>query len=225
MLFNSLYFLLFFCGVCIFFYIVPQRLKWIVLLVASIGFYMCFNPLHVVILLVVAIVSFFTGMLVYNNVNKRAKMILLASGTVLSMVFLVLGKYAGFFIENVCLILDAAGISYTTNNVRFILPVGISFFTFKAVSYIIDAYRGKILEKNFFKYLLYVSFFPQITSGPIERSTSLIPQLDQDHRFDPQMVESGLSLMLVGYFKEWWWLTILRGSFPRCLTLQDCIPP
>ncbi|MBR6208065.1 MAG: MBOAT family protein [Oscillospiraceae bacterium] len=202
MLFNSLYFLLFFLAVCVVYYITPQRFQWITLLAASIGFYLCFHPLHVVILLFIAAVSYWTGMLVFESEKEKAKKVLLASGTVLSLLFLLLGKYADFILDNMYVLLDAAKIPYTTSNIRFILPVGISFYSFKAVSYVVDAYRGKIVEKSFLKYLLYISFFPQIASGPIERSTSLLPQLDQEHRFDPQAAESGLCLMLVGYFKK-----------------------
>ena len=202
MLFNSLNFLLFFMGLCIVYYAVPHRFKWMIMLVASIGFYMCFNPLHVAVLLVVTAVSYLAGLGVYNNDKKKAKKIILTAGILLSCIFLLLGKYADFLMQNIYMLLDMAKIPYSVSNIKFILPVGISFFTFKAVSYIVDAYRGKIVEKNFFKYLLYVSFFPQIASGPIERSTNLIPQFDKEHKFTPKMVESGLCLMLVGFFKK-----------------------
>ena len=202
MLFNSLNFLLFFMGLCIIYYAVPHRFKWMIMLVASIGFYMCFNPLHVAVLLVVAAVSYLTGLAVYNNDKKKAKKVILTAGIILSCLFLLLGKYADFFMQNIYMLLDMLKIPYSVSNIKFILPVGISFFTFKAVSYIVDAYRGKIVEKNFFRYLLYVSFFPQIASGPIERSTNLIPQFGKEHKFNSKMVESGLCLMLVGFFKK-----------------------
>lgn len=171
------------------------------MLAASIGFYMCFNPLHVAILLFVTAVSYFAGLMVYND-RKKGKKIILTVGVILSLAFLVLGKYADFLMQNIYKVLDLLKIPYSVSNIKFILPVGISFFTFKAVSYIVDAYRGKIVEKNFLKYLLYVSFFPQIASGPIERSTNLIPQFSEEHKFNPKMVEKGLCLMLVGFFKK-----------------------
>lgn len=202
MLFNSLYFLIFFLGVCIFYYATPHKYKWLMMLVASIGFYMCFNPLHIIILLVIAGISYLTGLGVYKNDKKNAKKIMLGAGVALSFSFLVFGKYADFFMQNVYMFLDMIKIPYSARNVNFILPVGISFFSFKAVSYIIDVYRGKIIEKNFFKYLLYISFFPQIASGPIDRSTNLIPQFSEEHKFDPKTVERGLCLMLVGFFKK-----------------------
>jgi len=204
MLFNSLYFLMFFFGLVILYFAVPQKFKWPVLLGASIYFYMCWTPLHIIVLLAVTVISYFTGLYVYNSKEnkQKSKKLCLAAGIVLSFAFLAVCKYANFFMSIIYSFLDKAAIPYTVSNINIALPVGISFFSFKAVSYIMDAYRGKIIEKNFFKYLLYVSFFPQVASGPIERSTNLIPQLTKEHKFNPKMIESGLSLMLVGYFKK-----------------------
>lgn len=206
MLFNSLTFLIFFIGVAVIYYAVPQKIKWVVMLAASIYFYMCFNPLHVIILLIVALVSYFTGLCVYNQKEgedkKKAKKAIITTGIILSLMFLLLGKYADFLMKNIYLLLDMAKIPYSVSNMKIILPIGVSFFTFKAVSYIVDAYRGKIIEKNFFKYLLYISFFPQIASGPIERSTNLIPQFNKEHRFCAETIESGLCMMIIGFFKK-----------------------
>ncbi len=206
MLFNSLNFLFFFVGIFIIYYATPHKYKWGIMLVASISFYLCFNPLHIIILLLVTAISYFAGLYVYKsqekNDKKKAQKIVLAMGIILSFMFLVLGKYADFLMQNIYLLLDMAKISYSVSNIKFALPVGVSFFSFKAVSYIVDAYRGKIVETNFLKYLLYVSFFPQIASGPIERSTNLIPQLNKEHKFNPRTIENGLCMMLIGFFKK-----------------------
>lgn len=226
MLFNSVNFLFFFLGAIILYYITPQRYKWVMMLIASIGFYMCFNPLHVIILLVITAISYFTGLKVYNSKNKeKSKKVIVTSGIILSLLFLILGKYADFLMQNLYMLLDMLKITYSVSNVKFILPVGISFFTFKAVSYIIDAYRGKIVERNFFKYLLYVSFFPQITSGPIERSTNLIPQFSKQHKFNPKMIESGLCFMLVGFFKKMVVADNLSGVVSRVFSNAEGYSP
>ncbi|MBE6598771.1 MAG: MBOAT family protein [Ruminococcaceae bacterium] len=203
MLFNSLAFLAFFFVVTVFYYAVPEKFKWPVLLISSIVFYAFFTPLHIIILLAVTAISYVIGRLVYNGKEKTKKPKgLIALGVILCFSFLFTYKYLTFFTTAVYGLLHALHIPFTEAAFELALPVGISFFTFKAVSYMVDAYRGKIVEKNFFKYLLYVSFFPQIASGPIERSTNFLPELTKAHKFDKNNIESGLYLMMFGLFKK-----------------------
>ena len=203
MLFNSATFLGFFILLLAVYYAVPHRFKWIVLLVASIFFYVCFTPIHILILLCITAASYAVGRLVYRGAEREKKPKLwLALGTVFCFSFLFIYKYLDFFISSAYSLLDLFSIAHSESLTSLLLPVGISFFSFKAVSYMVDCYRGKTVEKNFFKYLLYVSFFPQIASGPIERSTSLIPAFSEEHRFDTQNIQEGLYLMLIGYFKK-----------------------
>ncbi len=201
MLFNSIYFLLFFAALILTYYIVPDRFRWGILLIAGLYFYMCWTPVHIIILLAVTVISYLAGLAI-NKDNQLHKKLIVTLGTILCFAFLAVYKYFDFFMSSVYSLLDSLNISYSVVNHTFALPVGISFFTFKAVSYIVDVYRGKIVEKNFFKYLLYVSFFPQVASGPIERSTNLIPQFSNEHKFNRKMTETGLCFMLMGYFKK-----------------------
>lgn len=203
MFFNSIFFLLFFIATAAIYYVAPQRAKWSILLIASLFFYMCWTPLHILVLLAVAVISYFTALLVHpQNTTTKKRIVCLISGIILSFSFLLVCKYANFFMQSIYSVLNALSIPYRSIDLRIALPVGISFFSFKAVSYIMDAYRGEILEKNFLKYLLYVSFFPQVASGPIERSTNLIPELTKEHKFDIENIKHALFLMLYGYFKK-----------------------
>ena len=203
MFFNSIVFLVFLMIAAIIYYVVPQRTKWMVLLIASLFFYLCWTPIHILILLAVALISYSAARCVYpENSKAKKRTICLIAGIALSISFLLVCKYSAFFAQSFHHVFDLCHIPYRKINLHIALPVGISFFSFKAVSYIMDAYRGKILEKNFLKYLLYISFFPQVASGPIERSTSLIPEFTKEHKFDPQNIQYGLFLMLYGFFKK-----------------------
>ena len=203
MLFNSLFFLIFMAITVIVYFAVPQKFKWGILLIASLYFYLCWNPVHIVVLLAVTAISYITAILLHKQTEQnRKKKLIITAGIILSFSFLVLSKYFDFIMSTIYSVMDSLNITYTPTSFSFALPVGISFFTFKAVSYMVDVYRGKIYEKNFAKYLLYVSFFPQLAAGPIERSTNLIPQFEEEHKLNTKMVESGLCLMLVGYFKK-----------------------
>ncbi len=224
MLFNSLYFLMFFAVAAVVYFAVPQKFKWMLLLAVSLYFYMCWNPIHIIILMAVTLISYLTA--VYINKDKaKGKKLCLGAGIVITLAFLLIYKYYGFFMDSVYDLLNTLHISYTEAGISLALPVGISFYTFKAVSYMIDVYRGKIYCKNVAKYLLYVSFFPQIASGPIERSTNLIPQFEKEHRFNSQTVESGLRLMLLGYFKKMVVADNLSGIVSKAFSSPESCTP
>ena len=203
MLFNSIMFLVFFFILVVVYYALPQKLKWPILLIASIFFYLCWTPAHILVLLAITAISFFAGWLVHNGKDKgKSKKIILAISVVLSFSFLFTYKYLDFFASSFYSVLELLSVPCSEGTINLLLPVGISFFSFKAVSYIVDSYRGKILEKNFLKYLLYVSFFPQVSSGPIERSTNLIPEFTKEHKLDTRNIQEGCYLILFGYFKK-----------------------
>lgn len=110
-------------------------------------------------------------------------------------------KYARFAFHNLALICSMAGIPFKERGFDILLPVGISFFTFQAIGYTIDVYRGEIYaEKDLFRYALFVSFFPQLVAGPIERSKNLLKQLDKTYHFSYDCMREGLLLMLWGFF-------------------------
>ncbi len=202
--FNSLDFLIFFPIVLILYYILPYKLRPAMLLVASYYFYMSWNPSLVFLILGTTVISYFAGILVDRYREKKAFCKLcVAVACVASLSVLFFFKYFNFTMDTVGNVasLFGAKLSFTTLNV--LLPVGISFYTFQTLSYVIDIYRNSCpVEKNFGYYALFVSFFSQLVAGPIERPDNLLPQLRARHKLDPENIRAGLRLMAVGFFKK-----------------------
>lgn len=209
MLFNSIEFLLFFPIVIICYYILPNKIKNIWLLVASYYFYMGWNAEHAVLIFFSTVVTYLTGLILEKIKNsdwererqKTYKRFTLIGCLVINLSILFYFKYFIFSISILYSVMNKIGITIGVPDYDIILPVGISFYTFQALGYIIDVYRDNIYaEKNFFEYALFVSFFPQLVAGPIERSKNLLKQLSVTHKFDFNMAREGLLLMLWGYF-------------------------
>ena len=209
MLFNSLQFLGFFPGICLFYWflnsILPQKHRLIVcnmlLLVGSYYFYMCWQPKYALLLLLSTSVTYCSAILIENSVSNRAKKIWLTSAIILNLAILFFYKYYAFAADSITALLSSMGIAINIPGFDILLPVGISFYIFQALGYSIDVYRGNVrAERNFFTYALFVSFFPQLVAGPIERSTNLLPQFKEYHKFDYDFAMSGFKLMLWGYF-------------------------
>ncbi len=134
---------------------------------------------------------------------KTKKRIILSLCLVLNLAILFFFKYHNFFADTVTRFFAAAGLSLAIPRFHFLLPVGISFYTFQAIGYSIDVYRGDVrAEKNFLTYALFVTFFPQLVAGPIERTKNLLPQFKTDHQFDYQRVTDGMKLAAWGMFKK-----------------------
>ena len=132
---------------------------------------------------------------------KKQKTFILTIGIILNLLILFFFKYFNFAAENLAAIMEYLGIRMSVPKFKVLLPVGISFYIFQALGYMIDVHRGDIKpEKNFFTYALFVSFFPQLVAGPIERSTNLLLQFYEKHKFDADKAISGINLMLWGYF-------------------------
>lgn len=200
MLFNSFTFLLFFPIVCIVYFTLPTvRLRNLFLLVASYYFYMNWEPVYALLLLASTGITYLAalGMARFDN----HKMSILSVGICLNLLILFFFKYFNFAAENFAAVLEFFGVKMTVPEFKVLLPVGISFYTFQALGYMIDVHRGDIKpEKNFFTYALFVSFFPQLVAGPIERSTNLLVQFYEKHKFKAENAISGINLMLWGYF-------------------------
>lgn len=200
MLFNSFAFLFFFPIVCIIYYVLPTlRLRNLFLLSASYYFYMNWEPVYALLLLTSTCITFFAAL---GSVKyERKKKAILVIGIVLNLLILFFFKYFNFAAENVVAVLKLFGIEMIIPDFKVLLPVGISFYIFQALGYMIDVYRGDVKpEKDFFTYALFVSFFPQLVAGPIERSTNLLQQFYEKHKFDAENAISGLNLMLWGFF-------------------------
>lgn len=200
MLFNSIAFLIFFPVVAIIFFMIPS-LKWryLFLLAASYYFYMNWEPTYALLLLSSTVITWVSsiGMTKYQN-HKKAFLI---GSLVLNLAILFFFKYYNWAADNLITIMTWMGIRMSVPDFKVLLPVGISFYIFQALGYSIDVYRGDVKqEKNFFTYALFVSFFPQLVAGPIERSTNLLQQFHEKKKFVAENAISGITLMLWGYF-------------------------
>ncbi len=203
MLFNSVEFLIFFPLVVAFYFLIPYRYRWIMLLGASYLFYIAWKAEYVVLILISTLVDYVSGiqMAKTGERSRRKKYLILSLGIHLSILFAF--KYFNFFNDSVRAVFASLNLEYPIPVFQALLPVGISFYTFKSLSYIIDIYRGvKEPERHLGIFALYVSFFPQLISGPIDRSERMIPQLKERQKLDWGRIMEGLRRMGWGYFKK-----------------------
>ena len=201
MLFNSAHFLVFFPIVILINFVLPQRVRFYWLLAASYYFYMSWNPKYIVLLIFSTAVTYASGRLLERFSGTAVRKLVVAMSFLLNLGVLFYFKYVGMAADILVKVLAKLHVSLTVPSFDVVLPVGISFFTFQALSYTVDVYRGEIYaEKNIFRYALYVSFFPQLVAGPIERSKNLLKQLAVPKPFDFERARDGFLLMLWGYF-------------------------
>ena len=203
MTFNSWEFLIFYPVVLLLYFILPKRAKWPMLLIASYFFYMCYSPDLVFLIFGTTLVSWISAKLIERTDRKALKRTALVLTLVCSLGVLFFYKYFDFLSNSIFSALGAFGLKSDPVLLNLALPVGISFYTFQTLSYVIDVYRGNVkTEKNFFFYALFVSFFPQLVAGPIERPDNLIPQLREAHKWSRDNAIKGAKHMLVGFFKK-----------------------
>ena len=203
MLFNSRDFLIFFPIVVFLFFTVKQRHRNILLLAASYYFYMCWKPAYIVLIITSTLINYFCSLRMSETENISYRKLYLTLSIVSSLGILFVFKYLNFFAWTTKYFLGYSQIERAAPLLNVLLPVGISFYTFQTLSYTIDVYRGEThAEKRLINFALYVSFFPQLVAGPIERSTRLLPQFDNEVKFDYHRVTDGLKLMLWGMFKK-----------------------
>ncbi len=203
MLFNSIPFAAFFLVTLGLYHATPQRLRWGMLLGASYFFYACWKFDYIFLLLGSTLFNYLLGrrMAVFSEKQERKKYLWL--GIVFNIGILFLFKYVNFFSQSLTSILHILGLSHDLPLVHLLLPVGISFYCFQSLGYIVDVYQGRIqAERHFGVFALFVSFWPQLLAGPINRASLLIPQLRQPHTFDYQRVTDGLRLMVWGLLKK-----------------------
>lgn len=209
MLFNSIDFLIFFPIVVLVYFIIPDKVKQFWLLVASYYFYMCWNAKYALLILTSTVITFISGLLIEKVKNikceveraARLKKIIVAGSFITNLGILFYFKYINLAVGTMAKLLSKVNIELNTPVFDIILPVGISFYTFQALSYTMDVYRNEIYaEKNFIRYALFVSFFSQLVSGPIERSKNLLKQLAVPKKFSFEDTREGFLLMLWGYF-------------------------
>lgn len=185
------------------YFMITPRWRTFLLFAASYYFYMCWKPEYIFLILGSTMIDFIAAKKIYHSdTDKRRKMWLFVSlASNLSVLFLF--KYFNFLSENVTNILNSFNVFYEQPVYDLLLPVGISFYTFQTLSYSVDVYRGKLKPENsFMRFALFVSFFPQLVAGPIERATHLLPQFKKSYSFEYHRVVSGLRLILWGFFKK-----------------------
>ena len=203
MTFNSWEFLLFYPIVALLYFALPRRTKWIMLLIASYFFYMCYQAELVFLILGTTFISWVASNIIERTEKVALRRICLTVTLVVCLGVLFFYKYFNFLSGSVSGIIALFGGTPDPVTLNLILPVGVSFYTFQTLSYVIDVYRGDIkTERNFFFYALFVSFFPQLVAGPIERPGNLIPQLKEPKRFNGEDAIKGAKHMIVGFFKK-----------------------
>lgn len=204
MLFNSFDFLVFFPIVVLLFYVIPKKTRYIWLLICSYYFYMCWNAKYAILIAASTLITWVAGLLISKYKDIRVKKGIVATSLICNLSILFVFKYLDFAIININRILSYANIELINNPFDIVLPVGISFYTFQALGYTIDVYRGKVeAEKNPLRYALFVSFFPQLVAGPIERSGNLLKQLkkiDSEKMWNYNNAVEGVILILWGLF-------------------------
>ena len=228
MLFTSFEFLAFVALLLLGYYLIPRRGQWVLLLAASMVFYWLAGPKYLIFLLVTAASTWGVALLMSRNLRAQGAMLesngtawstdermafmagekkkrfrMLVLGLLLNFGILAVLKYTGFAVHNLNRVLHTFGAENTLKIPSLLLPMGISFYTFQSMSYLIDVYREKTeAQRNPAKFLLFVSYFPQLVQGPISRYPDLGPQLTAGHAFDARVFRRGLERVLWGYFKK-----------------------
>jgi alginate O-acetyltransferase complex protein AlgI len=206
MLFNSLNFAIFLPVVfMLYWFATSGKLKFqnILLLVSSYFFYACWDWRFLFLLIFSTLLDYYTGIKMSDAKNQKSKKIWFWLSISINLGFLGIFKYYNFFAESFASALDNVGLNVNPWTLKVILPVGISFYTFHGLSYVIDIYKDRIkAEKNFIDYSVFVSFFPLLVAGPIERATHLLPQIQKKRIFDYSKAVDGLRQILWGLFKK-----------------------
>ena len=203
MLFNSAHFLVFFPTVVTLYFLIPHKFRWVLLLVASYYFYMAWEATYLALILISTVVDFLVAQFMGVEENKSKRKLLLWISICTNLGILGFFKYYNFFIDNFNELLVWLNMDYMIPASTFLLPMGISFYTFQTMAYTIDVYNRKISTESHPGYFaLYVCYFPQLVAGPIERAQNLLPELKKKIVFEYQRVADGLKQMLWGFFKK-----------------------
>ncbi|WP_300490914.1 MBOAT family O-acyltransferase [Flavobacterium sp.] len=206
MLFTSIHFAIFLPVIFILYWFVfykNLRTQNCLLLVASYYFYGCWDWRFLFLLLFSTLLDYYTGIKIQESQNSHSRKFWLWLSIGINLGFLGIFKYYNFFIESFTAALTHFGVQVNPHFLTLVLPVGISFYTFHGLSYVIDIYKGRIQsERNFIEYAVFVSFFPLLVAGPIERATHLLPQIKKERHFDYSKAVDGLRQILWGFFKK-----------------------
>ena len=211
MLFNSFHFAVFFPLVIFLYFALRPKYRWILLLAASYYFYMSWKVEYALLLVLSTVIDYYCGIQIEKAISKKVKKRFLYLSLLVNLGVLFTFKYLFFFGHSGWMIFESFNAGFSQYNIfgdsflayNILLPVGISFYTFQTLSYTIDVYRGNTkAERHLGYFFVFVSFFPQLVAGPIERYNHLMPQLKSDFTFDYQRVVTGLKIMAIGFFKK-----------------------
>lgn len=203
MLFNSIHFICFFPALICIYFLCPARWRWALLLAASYYFYMCWKVEYVGLILLSTGVDYWAALRMQAQPERKKKKKYLYLSLVSNLGLLFAFKYFNFVNDSLRAVFDSFNVFYGVPAFDVLLPVGISFYTFQTLSYTIDVYRGRTqAERHLGVFALYVSFWPQLVAGPIERSGHLLPQFKRTYDFSYDRVRDGLARILWGFFKK-----------------------
>lgn len=201
--FNSWQFLIFLPVVVALFWILPHKARWAMLLIASYIFYMSWNVWLIGLIMVTTLTAYLAANGIEKTANIKLKKLWLAIALIICLGLLVFFKYINFILESAVGVIRLFGGQPESIVLKIILPVGISFYTFQTLSYVIDVYRGDFkAERHFGYFALYVSYFPQLVAGPIEKPGTLLPQLKCGHKLNEEDMFAGAKLLLSGFFRK-----------------------
>ena len=203
MLFNTLTYGCFLLVSVLIYYALPSRFRWLFLLIASYVFYTAWRIEYAVLILLSTAIDYWAALEMEKRADKKKRKPFLYASLAVNLGLLMGFKYMGFLHESFLFLSENIGIDFSVAAPDILLPIGISFYTFQTLSYTIDVYRGKQkAERHFGRFALYVSFFPQLVSGPIERASNLLPQLKRKNTLDPENISQGLKLIIWGLFQK-----------------------
>ena len=203
MLFNSTQYAVFFPIVVAIYFSTPHRFRWAFILLSSYYFYMCWKPGYVVLIIITTLVDYAAGLLMESAGTGAARRRYLILSLCSNLGILFFFKYYNFFNESLRIVTERLDLGFSLPASNFLLPVGLSFYTFQSLTYTIGVYRGTVkAERHPGIFAAYVCFFPQLVAGPIERAENLLPQFFERHNFDYDRVTDGLKLMVWGLFKK-----------------------
>lgn len=178
MLFNSLSYAVFLPVVFALYWITPGRKRWLVLLISSYYFYMCWSVKYILLILFTTVMSYICAIVLEKQMEQRRKRKVVVLELIISLGILFCFKYFNFTCDSISDILGIFAIKMPPVTLKLLLPVGISFYTFQTLGYVIDVYRGEVKAvRHFGKYAAFIAFFPQLVAGPIERTKNLMPQI------------------------------------------------
>ncbi|WP_017259309.1 MBOAT family O-acyltransferase [Pedobacter arcticus] len=202
MLFNSISFAFFYVIVTLLYYIFPHKNRWFLLLAASCYFYMAFVPIYILILAFTIVIDYIAGIYIEKAQGKQRKLLLIIS-LIANIGVLAVFKYYNFINDNITFLAEGLNLHNNIPYLKMLLPIGLSFHTFQAMSYTIEVYRGnQKAERHFGIYSLYVMFYPQLVAGPIERPQNILAQMHAKHEFSYVNMVEGFKQMAWGFFKK-----------------------